>query len=84
MNPRFRRETIGCFFLSAALLAAPARGEDAPDLETKADAIRATAAELRFLEIPWLTDVSDAFLAATKEKRPIFLYLVTGDPLDDC
>jgi hypothetical protein len=63
--------------LAAALLA-----QD--DLRAIADAARATAEEMRFNRIPWLTDPFEAFRLAKQEKRPVFLYVVTGDPLDDC
>ena len=49
-----------------------------------ADAIRATEAELRFTQIPWETDLFEGFRLAKEEKRPVFLYMVTGNPLDDC
>ena len=55
-----------------------------PELLKKADAIRATADEMKFKKIPWVTDLFEGFELAEKEKRPVFLYLITGDPLVDC
>jgi hypothetical protein len=54
------------------------------ELKTKADAVRATAGEMNFTKIPWVTDLLAGFELAEIEKRPVFLYLQTGDPLDDC
>ncbi len=53
-------------------------------LKTKADAVRATAGEMNFTKIPWVTDLFEGFRQAKKEQRPVFLYMITGDPLDDC
>lgn len=68
---------------TTAIAAEPSRSDQA-DLERKAAAVRATAAEMNFLKIPWETDLFEGFRAAEMEKRPVFLYLITGDPLDDC
>jgi hypothetical protein len=53
-------------------------------LSARAAAVRATADEMRFKTIPWNTDVFEGFRLAREEKRPVFLYMITGDPLDDC
>ena len=53
-------------------------------LKTKADAVRATAGEMNFTKIPWMTSPLQGFKVAKKQKRPVFFYLQTGDPLDDC
>ncbi len=58
--------------------------EGASELKTKADAVRATADEMNFTKIPWVTDLFEGFQQAKKEQRPVFLYMITGDPLDDC
>lgn len=49
-----------------------------------ADAVRATEAELKFTQIPWETDLFEGFRLAKEERRPVFLYMITGNPLDDC
>jgi hypothetical protein len=54
------------------------------DLRRKADAVRATSQELKFQRIPWITDLFEGFRLAEMEHRPVFLYLITGDPLADC
>ena len=58
--------------------------EKPSELKTKADAVRATAGEMNFTKIPWVTDLFEGFQQAKKEQRPVFLYMITGDPLDDC
>ena len=58
--------------------------EKPSELKKKADAVRATAAEMNFIRIPWVTDVFEGFKLARDEQRPVFLYMITGDPLDDC
>ena len=70
--------------LTLGLAPAPVAGQEQSDVEKKADAVRATAAEMNFTKIPWVTDVFEGFRLAKEEKRPVFLYVVTGDPLDDC
>ncbi len=54
------------------------------ELRRKADAVRATSEELGFQRIPWVTDLFEGFRLAEVEHRPVFLYLITGDPLADC
>ncbi len=68
----------------ALLIAAALACQASPDLRKKADSIRPTAAELRFLKIPWVTDPFAGFETARKEGRPVFLYVITGDALEDC
>ena len=54
-------------------------------LDARADAIRASAGKLAKVQrIPWVTDVEEGFRLAKEEKRPVFLYVITGDPLGDC
>lgn len=67
--------------LSAALLLLP---QEHPELRKKADATRATPGELKYRKIPWVTDLFQGFRQAKEENRPVFLYTVVGDPLDDC
>ena len=59
-------------------------GAEGASLKTKADAVRATEGEMSFTRIPWVTDLFEGFQQAKKEQRPVFLYMITGDPLDDC
>ena len=53
-------------------------------MKEEAAKVRATAAEMNFTKLPWNTDLLNGFKVASEEKRPVFLYLQTGDALDDC
>jgi hypothetical protein len=54
-------------------------------LRAKADEIRASGENLFDLRrIPWVMDVAEGFRLAREERRPLFLYVITGDPLGDC
>lgn len=66
--------------LPSELVAAQGQSE----ISKKANAVRATAAEMNFTKIPWVTDLFEGFRLAKEENRPVFLYMITGDPLDDC
>lgn len=75
--------------LSPLLASVAVTGQDGSDaepseLQRQAGAVRATPDEMRFKQIPWVTDVFEGFRLAREEKRPVFLYVVTGDPLGDC
>ena len=59
-------------------------GEGQSKLRKQADAVRATAAETNYTKIPWITDIFEGFRLAKQEKRPVFFYMITGDPLGDC
>ena len=61
-----------------------ATGEEPSELRKQADAVRATAAETSYSKIPWITDIFEGFRLAKEEKRPVFFYMITGDPLGDC
>ena len=71
-------------FSTLGLALAPASGQGQSELRKKADAIRATVAETNYTKIPWVTDLFEGFRLAKKENRPVFLYVITGDPLADC
>ena len=70
--------------LTLVLSSALACGAESSDLRKKADAVRATPSEMSFKKIPWVTDLFEGFRLAKAENRPVFLYMITGDPLDDC
>lgn len=55
-----------------------------PQLLQEAAAVRATDEEKRYLELPWVTDLFQGIRLAEMERRPLFLYVITGDPLGDC
>ena len=88
--------TLGArLFLGVGLLvvAAGAHGQAAeskkpwptsPELAKLAAVIKPSAAANKWQQIPWLTDVNDARKLAKEEKRPLFLWTVFGEPLDEC
>ena len=54
------------------------------DLTKFATVIKPSAAANKWQQIPWLTDVNEARRLASEEKRPLFLWTVFGEPLDEC
>jgi len=46
--------------------------------------IKPSAAANKWQQIPWLTDVNEGRRLAKEEKRPLFLWTVFGEPLDEC
>lgn len=78
---------FGSFVVTLALagLAGAATPEEKVGrLVEKAAAARATAAESRWMGIPWLTSAAEAERLARKEGRPILYWNVDDDPLDRC
>ncbi len=73
---------VALLILTAA--ASHALGQHARQLLKRAETIRATTEEMKFMELPWVTDVFAGFQLAKDEARPVFLYMITGNPLDDC
>src|SRR5262245_56165474 len=54
------------------------------ELAKLATVIKPSAAANKWQQIPWLTDLSEARKLAAEEKRPLFLWTVFGEPLDEC
>jgi hypothetical protein len=54
------------------------------ELTKLATVIKPSAAANKWQQIPWLTDFNKARNLAKKEKRPLFLWTVFGEPLDEC
>jgi len=54
------------------------------ELAKRAAVIKPSAAANRWQQIPWLTDVNEGRKLAKEEKRPLFLWTVFGEPLDEC
>ena len=54
------------------------------ELTKLATVIKPPAAANKWQQVPWLTDVNDARKLAKEEKRPLFLWTVFGEPLDEC
>jgi hypothetical protein len=59
-------------------------GPTLADLEKQAAAIKPVAEELRWQQIPWLTDLAEGQRVARAERRPIFLWVTGDDPLERC
>lgn len=57
---------------------APAAGDVKAWVDAKAAACQPTAAERRFDEIAWVTDVRTALELARKNDRPVFLFTHDG------
>ena len=55
-----------------------------PKLDKLAAVIKPSAAANKWQQIPWLTDVNEGRKLAREEKRPLFLWTVFGEPLDEC
>lgn len=68
-----------------ALMAQDSRDDEFAQLHKKAADIRSSVDKLsKFRAIPWVTDVFEGFRLAKEEHRPVFLYTIVGDPLEDC
>jgi hypothetical protein len=56
----------------------------AAELTQLAGVIKPSAKANQWQQIPWLTDVAEGRKLAKEEKRPLFLWTVFGEPLDEC
>ena len=54
------------------------------ELTKLATSIKPSAAANKWQQIPWLGDVNEGRKLAKEEKRPLFLWTVFGEPLDEC
>ena len=54
------------------------------ELANVAAAIKPSATANKWQQIPWLTDVNEGRQLAKEERRPLFLWTVFGEPLDEC
>ena len=72
------------WLMSAALGGAQPQTDLADDLAKRAAAIKPAASELRWQQIPWLTDLAEGRHLAQEERRPIFLWVTGDDPLERC
>jgi hypothetical protein len=78
------------FLLSATLLVAGGvlyGAEPRPteqELVKRAAVIKPASEELRWQQIPWLTDLAEGQQLAKAERRPIFLWVTGDDPLERC
>jgi hypothetical protein len=53
-------------------------------LAKRAAVIKPVAEELRWQQIPWVTDLKEGQRLAKAEGRPIFLWVTGDDPLERC
>jgi hypothetical protein len=78
--------TLAGFLLLLGL--APDGRTDSPpapeSLARRAAVIKPIPDELRWQQIPWLTDLAEAQKQARAERRPIFLWVTGDDPLERC
>ena len=58
--------------------------ESVGTLLRRADAVKPLAEELQWLNIPWMTDFEEAERMARAERRPLFLWVSSHDPLGRC
>jgi len=78
------------FLLSTTLLVAGGvllAGDPRPTEQTlarRAAAIKPTAEELHWQQVPWVTDLAEGQRLAQAERRPIFLWVTGDDPLERC
>lgn len=78
------------WFAMAAMtvIAAPltSRADEAAwrKLVERADRLRPSSAETRWMQIPWIRSVVEAEKIARTENRPIMYWHVDDDPLERC
>jgi hypothetical protein len=53
-------------------------------LTRRSTVIKPAAAELKWQQIPWLTDLARGQRVAREEQRPILLWVTGDDPLERC
>lgn len=94
-NDVFQQITRGAATLFAPLFLAAAAGAAAP-ADRPADRLPADAArmygfvksphpgELKWQEVPWLTDLREGIRQAKAEGRPLVLFVSGDDPLEKC
>jgi hypothetical protein len=47
-------------------------------------AIKPSKDEMKWMQIPWLTDLNEGLKVARKEGRPLLLWVSGDDPLERC
>jgi hypothetical protein len=81
------KTTIAFVLVALSSVAASARAQ-APDLAAllsrSAAAIRPTASELKWREIPWLLDLGEAYRQSAEEQRAMFIWVSENAPLERC
>lgn len=67
--------------LSFLAISCSAQQTAVSDLDTKIASVLPTAADNRWLEIPWRTDLGIALKDAEREHKPIYMWVMDGHPL---
>jgi hypothetical protein len=80
--PLCRLTGLSCVLALGAATAADA--PPTPTLEQRAAAIRPSAAETRWQQVPWLGSLVEARAAARAEKRPVLVWTLDEDPFERC
>src|SRR5262245_4117133 len=77
---------IGALTHGAAQVSPSAKqgGPSPEDLARRAAVIKPRPDENRWQQIPWVTDVNQGLRQARAEKRPLLLWTILGEPLDEC
>jgi hypothetical protein len=70
---------VSLFLPAAGALAAPAPSTSA--LEREIASVLPTREEDAWLEVPWRTNIFEAIEEAGRTKKPVFLWVMNGNPL---
>jgi hypothetical protein len=92
MYPRYAVSLCSLFIL--AFLAGPSRSGDPEErkafidsavaLGNKMDVIKPHVTEVRWLQIPWISDLVAAAKASKAENRPLLIWASGDEPLERC
>ena len=77
-----RRFLLGLTAMMA--LTGAARAFDPTELEQRMAVLRMGAEQLRWQEVPWLSDLAEGMRLAKQEKRPLLLWAIDDEPLERC
>ncbi|MBI1915459.1 MAG: hypothetical protein HYS12_12090 [Planctomycetes bacterium] len=72
------------FLLAGGILCGAQPRPTEQTLAQRAAVIKPAPAELRWQQVPWLTDLAEGQRLAQAERRPIFLWVTGDDPLERC
>lgn len=75
-----RTLAIGCAVLSVCFTP-PAAAQSSQTLDAKIASVLPTPTEERWLAIPWRYDLMQARLEAQNLNRPLFLWVMNGNPM---
>ena len=75
---------MAALFLAAGALAQAGPADERAAVEARAARLRPTADMLKWYAVPWLHDLTEAVRQAKAERRPLFVWVADGEPLDRC